>query len=91
MSIDPGIDWLFDTPDGGSHLNVLGSEKLTAALGAYLVENYDLPDHRGEPGFEAWDADAASYAATMDTARAAAAQNAGVQRTALEESGQLPE
>lgn len=88
---DPGIDWLFDTPDGGSHLNVLGSEKLTAALGAYLVENYDLPDHRGEPGFEAWDADAASYAATMDTARAAAAQNAGVQRTALEESGQLPE
>ena len=70
---------------------MLGSEKLTAALGAYLVENYDLPDHRGEPGFEAWDADAASYAATMDTARAAAAQNAGVQRAALEESGQLPE
>lgn len=62
---DPGINWHTDTPDGGAHLNVLGARKNSIALGAYLAANFDLPDHRGQPGYEDWDADAAEYAAAL--------------------------
>ena len=58
---DIGIDWRTDSSDAGTHLNVLGARKLTDALGAYLCEQYDLPDHRGRPGYEDWDTDAAQY------------------------------
>jgi hypothetical protein len=37
------------------HVNALGAEKYTTFLEQYLSENYDLPDHRGEPDFETWD------------------------------------
>lgn len=72
-----GLDWRTDTPDAGSHLNVLGAEKLTDALGEYLVSHYSLPDHRGEAGYEDWDADAVLYQqdreAVWDRAREEAA------------------
>ena len=49
---DPGIDWLFDTPDGGSHLNVLGSEKLTAALGPILWKTTTCPTTAASPALK---------------------------------------
>lgn len=58
---DPGLDWDTDTPDGGIHLNLSGARHLSAALGPYLKAHYALPDHRGEPGYEDWDADADAY------------------------------
>ncbi len=80
---DIGIDWMTDTPDGGSHLNVLGAGKLTAALGDYLAQTYSLPDHRGEPGYEDWDADAADYLAARPEILAAAEENVVRQAEAL--------
>ncbi len=74
---DPGIDWSADTADGGTHLNLLGAQHATAALGQYLLAHYDLPDHRGQPGYEDWDTDAAAYAEALpgllDKANAAGA------------------
>ena len=82
--LDPGIDWRTDTPDGGSHLNVLGAQKLTAALGAYLTENYALEDHWGQPGFESWDKDAAAYTETITDAAARNQEAADYQISVLE-------
>lgn len=86
-NLDPegtfGLDWSTDTPDTGSHLNVLGARKLTAALGEYLTARYDLPDHRGDPAYAHWEEDAATWADTMAKAipnaeqAAEAAQGAG--------------
>ena len=37
------------------HVNYIGAEKYTRWLTAYLKEHYDLPDHRGEAGYESWE------------------------------------
>lgn len=42
--IDDDTDWY----DDGGHTNPTGAKKITAFLGRYLKENYDLPDHSGE-------------------------------------------
>ncbi len=85
---EPGIEWKTDTPDGGSHLNVLGARKVTAALGSYLMANYDLPDHRGEAGYEEWDADALTYTQNMQELVAKNQENADYQLSVLGESVQ---
>lgn len=60
-----GIDWATDTPDTGTHLNLLGAQHLSAVLEEYLLAQYDLPDHRGQTGYETWDEDAAAYAEAL--------------------------
>lgn len=63
-----GAEWidcnkLFDeigiSPDSdfsnAYHCNAYGAEKVTAYMGKYLQENYDLKDHRGEASYTAWD------------------------------------
>jgi len=52
---ETGIDFGVDFYDYGSHVNALGQRKCTAFLGAYLQEHYDLPDRRGQEGYESWD------------------------------------
>lgn len=42
-----GLDYSTDFRDP-SHTNILGSKKLTAVLGKYLKEKYELKDYRGE-------------------------------------------
>lgn len=54
IKIDSEQDFL----DGG-HVNYRGAEKVTAALGKYMAENYDLEDHRGDKRYELWERDAA--------------------------------
>ncbi len=54
---DLGIDWSRDSSDQGIHLNLLGAQKVSAGLGEYLKENYQLPDGSDEQ----WDRDLASY------------------------------
>ena len=60
-----GIDWNTDTRDGGWHMNHSGAVKVTEYLGKFLDENYHLPDHRGENGFEQWANDLAEYKKTI--------------------------
>ena len=49
-----GFDWSTDSRDG-SHLNYFGAKKIIAAIGSYLSEHYQFPDHRGEAGYEKWE------------------------------------
>jgi hypothetical protein len=48
------IDWDADTSDSGDHMNVSGSRKVSDYVGAYLAENYDLPDHREDEAYANW-------------------------------------
>ena len=47
--------------DGEAHINVIQAEKVTAWLGKYLAENYEVTDKRGEPGYAEWDESAAYF------------------------------
>lgn len=55
------MDWKKDSYDKGDHLNLNGARKVTTWLGKYLKKNYDLADHRGEPGYRAWDEELEKY------------------------------
>jgi len=48
-----GLDFTQDFYDK-SHVNVLGANKFTDYLAAYLDEAYDLPDHRDDESYESW-------------------------------------
>lgn len=54
------VDERIDMYDFG-HVNASGGKKWTSALGAYMVEQFGLASHKGEAGFESWDADFAAY------------------------------
>lgn len=56
-----GIDWEKDSLDDGDHLNMSGAHKVTKYIGAYLKENYELTDHRGDETYRKWQKSAASY------------------------------
>lgn len=53
----PSLDYGQDMADV-SHLNYRGNRKLTAALGAYIRENYPVPDRRGEAAYISWERNA---------------------------------
>ena len=55
------IDWQTDTQDEGNHLNLYGAEKVGKYLSDYLVDNFDLPDHREEPYYSDWNDFLAAY------------------------------
>ena len=58
---DIGIDWKRDSYDKGDHLNISGARKVTAYIGQYLADNYDLPDRRNDDGWREWDNLAREY------------------------------
>jgi hypothetical protein len=49
-----------------NHTNLSGSIKCIAWFGKYLKERYDIPDHRGEKGYESWDKAANEYLETIE-------------------------
>jgi hypothetical protein len=49
-----GLDFSTDFYER-NHVNAIGAEKYTVFLEQYLQDHYDLPDHRGNPGYEEWD------------------------------------
>lgn len=49
-----GIDYKYDFRDE-AHVNNYGAEKVTSHLGAYITDNFEVPDRRGQAGYEAWD------------------------------------
>ena len=56
-----GIDWEWDTNDGGDHMNLTGATKVTNYFGEYFRGKGDLTDHRGDPGYSDWDEELAEY------------------------------
>ena len=59
--MDQIVDYSTDCYDPASHLNPSGAWKVTDFLGEFLSQTYDLPDHRGEAAYAAWDSDYAAY------------------------------
>lgn len=55
------IDWKTDSRDGGNYLNIRGADKISAWLGDYLNQNYELTDHRGSQEYAEWQVDLAKY------------------------------
>ena len=43
------------------HLNAAGARKVSRYLAKYLKKNYHLEDHREDPAYADWNADAAMY------------------------------
>lgn len=52
-----GIDVETDFLDEDHHLNDSGATKLSHYIAQYLRDNYDLPDHRGDPDYDSWNDD----------------------------------
>lgn len=55
----PGLSYESDFLDGG-HLNWRGAEKTSRVLAEYLSTTYALVDHRPDPAYRSWYADAAA-------------------------------
>ena len=49
-----------------THMNTLGAEKVSHWLGAYLKEQYELPDRREDPAYSDWNNDYELYRAHRD-------------------------
>lgn len=84
-----GLDFETDFSDT-NHLNYFGSEKYTNYLMNYLCENYDLPDHRGDPAYASWADDYAAYAKSSAEWRDGAVATVQRQLEAKEIGERLP-
>ena len=60
LEADGLINYQTDQNDR-AHLNRSGMKKITAYLGSWLHDNTDLPDHRGEAGYDLWQERSAQY------------------------------
>ena len=57
------IDYETDCYDEAGHLNPDGASKASAYLGAWLKENFDLEDKRGQSAYAYWDENLKTYEA----------------------------
>lgn len=57
ISKEIGIDWAVDAADP-DHLNYRGNQKFSKYIGEYIVDNYEITDHRGEDNYSSWQDDA---------------------------------
>ena len=48
------INWQDETDDKGDHINYKGAYKVTSYIGKYLMENYNLTDHRSDDNYTKW-------------------------------------
>lgn len=55
------VDLEVDSRDPHEHLNGSGGRKVTAYLGEYIKERYEIADHRGEEAYSDWDEDYRRY------------------------------
>ncbi len=49
-----GMDFSQDAADA-AHLNYKGNQKFSSYIGAYIKENYQVSDHRGDSKYATWD------------------------------------
>ena len=61
LDVEGLVDFETDCYDPASHLNPDGATKVTAYLGAWLSEQYELEDKRGDMRYAHWDAALAEY------------------------------
>lgn len=59
--MDQIVDYSTDCYDPSSHLNPSGARKVTDYLGQYIADAYDMPDHRLEERYAAWNEDYSTY------------------------------
>lgn len=57
------VDYDTDCYDSDSHLNPSGARKVTDYLGTFIMENYRIPDQRGNSEYDGWFADYEAYTA----------------------------
>ena len=50
-----GLDEYLDYSVDFMHYHIFSAKKITNYLSKYIVENYDIPDHRGEKRYSGWD------------------------------------
>lgn len=55
-----GLDYRRDFRDN-EHLNMYGMRKIHTYLSDYLMQNYELGDHRNDPAYQKWNDDYKSY------------------------------
>lgn len=55
------VDYDIDFFDNNGHLNPSGARKVTAYLGKYINENYNIPDLRDDESYSSWKEDARLY------------------------------
>ena len=60
FGFDSGSDYW-----NNGHWNILGAEKITAWLAPKLQSTYDLPDHRGDEAYSAWEEKIKSWEKTV--------------------------
>lgn len=51
------VNYNIDCSDATSHLNPSGARKVTDYLGKYIMENYNIPDQRGNESYSFWNED----------------------------------
>lgn len=61
VNLDQVVDYEVDCYDSFSHLNPSGARKVTDYLGRYIVDHYDIADHRGEERYKSWEEDDKAY------------------------------
>ena len=62
-----GIDWEYDTPDRGDHLNWWGAQKVSGYLASWLMETGLLTNRKGESGYDVWDSSCNSFFDLVDS------------------------
>ena len=55
--LDPETDFY----DPNSHMNPSGAVKITKYIGDFIVENYEMTDHRDDPAYQDWEKDYEEY------------------------------
>lgn len=79
------VDYGTDCFDPNSHLNPSGAWKVTDYLGQYLVDNYNVDDHRGDENYNYWNDDYEKYE-SMKNSRLGGIQDLNTYLMLLEDS-----
>lgn len=67
LDVEGLVDFDNDCYDALGHLNPDGASKVTAYLGAWLTEHFDLDDKRGDSAYAHWDKNLSEYEAYRET------------------------
>lgn len=85
-----GLDFATDYGDI-NHTNVIGAGKFTRFLSNYILENYTVPDRRGEAGYEGWEEMYANFAVENESTTYTVNSLVASRAEAYEQGGKLPE
>lgn len=61
LDMEQIVDFGVDCYDPVSHLNGSGGKKISAYLGQYIQDNYQIMDHRDDPTYASWHNDYQEY------------------------------